>query len=54
MPSTLVTKYPTGASSSNRMNTSRVPSGEYSPGVSSPPGLDVIRVMSPPSLARTE
>src|SRR5919197_5253820 len=52
LPSSLTTKRPTGPLSFERTKTMRFPSGEKSPGSSSPPGLDVILVRPPPSEER--
>src|SRR5512144_3056767 len=51
-PLLLTTKMPTWPLGSLRTNTSRLPSGEKSPGMSSPPAFDVICVRPPPSEER--
>src|SRR6266498_65461 len=46
VPFLLTTK---SASRDPRLNTSRLPSGDESPGMSSPPGVEVTRTKPPPS-----
>src|SRR6266511_1774238 len=50
VPFVLTTK---SASRDPRLNTSRLPSGDESPGMSSPPGVEVTRTRPPPSDERT-